>query len=83
MLPAILLAEILAAVGLYVADETSAALMRAWVRPIAIGWENAQAVLTALAILAVIAVVIEALRKGRLSSRRNADGLKVASATSA
>jgi hypothetical protein len=83
MLRAILLLEMVAGVGLYVADQTSAALMRAWIRPIPVVWENVQAVLTALAILAVIAVMIEALRRGRLSSRRNDGGLKVASATSA
>jgi hypothetical protein len=85
ILRVILLAEILAGVGLFFADETSAAVVRVWVRPIAfvaIGWETAQAVLTVLAILAVIAVLIEALRKGRLSTRRNDGGLKVASAPS-
>jgi hypothetical protein len=85
MLRVILLAEILAGVGLYFADETSAAVVRAWVRSmamVAIGWEAAQAALTVLAILAVIAVLIEALRRGRLSSRRSDGGLKVASAPS-
>ena len=80
MLRVILLLEMLAGIGLYLADQTSAALMRAWIRPMAIGWESVQAVLTVLAILAVIAVLIEALRRARLSSRRNTGEMKVASA---
>jgi hypothetical protein len=82
MLGIVLLAEILAGVVLFVTDATSAALIRSWFRPIAITMDDVQTVVTVLAIVSVVAVLIAAARKGRSSSRRNAEGLKVASAPS-
>jgi len=80
MLQVVLVAEVLAVVALLTADATAAAIMRAWFRSIIVTTEQVQALLTVLAIASVIAVVIEAARKGRFSPRRNGEGLKVASA---
>ena len=80
MLRAFLAAEVLAVVALLNLDATSAAIVRAWFRPIVITTEQIQSVITVLAIAAVVAVAIEAVRKGRFSPRRNGEGLKVASA---
>jgi hypothetical protein len=81
-LQAILVAEVLAVVALFNLDATSAAIARAWFRVpvIDIRIEHVQAVITALAVVSVIAVAIEAVRKARSAPRRNAEGLKVASA---
>jgi hypothetical protein len=82
VLQVILLAEVLAVVALLTADATSAAIMRAWFRPVPITLELVQAVITTLAAASLLAVIIEAARTGRLSARRNHEGLKVASASS-
>ena len=79
-LQVVLVAELLSVFALLNADATAAAIVRAWFRPIVITMEQVQAVITALAIVSVIAVVIEGVRKWRLSPRRNAQALKVASA---
>jgi hypothetical protein len=84
MLQVVLLAEIVAGVALFYADPTSAALMRGWYRSMAfgleqLGWVQVQMGVTSLAVVAVMAVMIEAARTGRRSSRRNTGGLKTAS----
>ena len=82
-----LVIEALAIGALFKMDAVSAAVVRAWVRPLAITVEQVQGVLTmqtvitVLAIVSVIAVAIEAARKGRISPRRSEGGqMKVASA---
>jgi hypothetical protein len=84
VLQVVLLAEVVAGVALFYADATSAALMRGWYRSMVLGleqlgWEQVQIGVTGMAVVAVMAVVIEAARTGRRSSRRNAGGLKTAS----
>jgi hypothetical protein len=74
-----LLAEAAAVVALLTLDATSAATVRAWFRPVAITLEQVQAVVTFLAIVSLLAVVIEALRTGRMSSRRSHGEMKAAS----
>jgi hypothetical protein len=76
----VLLAEMVAGGILFATDATSAALMRSWFRPIVITMDDVQTVVTVLAIVSVIAVLVAAARRGRASSRRDAGGLKVASA---
>ena len=81
MLQVALIAEVLAVAALFRADATPATIVRAWLRSIVITSEQVQMAITALAIVSVIAVVIEAARKGRFSPRRNGgEELKVASA---
>jgi hypothetical protein len=81
MLRVILLAEVVAVVALLTADATSAAILRAWFRPVPITLETVQAVITTLAVVSLIAVIVEAARKGRPTSRRDHGGLKAASAS--
>jgi hypothetical protein len=82
-LQVILAAEILTVVALLTTDSTSAALIRAWFRPMAITLQQVQVFVTFLAVISLIAVVIEGLRVGRRSLRQNSGEMKVASATSA
>ena len=79
----ILAAEILTVVALLSSDATSAAIVRAWFRPMVITLEQIQVAVTSLAIVALIAVIIEGLRTGRRSLRQNSGEMKVAPATSA
>jgi hypothetical protein len=81
LLQIILLAEVVAVIALLTADATSAAILRAWFRPVPITLELVQTVITTLAVVSLIAVIIEAARKGRPSSRRSDGELKVASAS--
>lgn len=75
----VLIAEVLAIIALLALDETSAAVIRSWFRPVVITVEQVHAIITALAIISLIAVIVEATRRGRFSSRRN-EGMKVVSA---
>lgn len=81
ILQIILVGEALGVIALITMDATSAAIARAWFRvQLNFTMADIQFVLTALAIMSVIAVAIEGVRRARLSPRRTDEGLKVASA---
>src|SRR5262245_36918437 len=83
MLQVFLVLEASAIVALLKTDAVAVTIVRAWFRPLdlisMITIEQVHGVITGLAIISLIAVVVEAARRGRLTPRRSEGGMKVAS----